>query len=72
MELSLLCDIKVFLFLYDYNENKLIQYQSDENDQFVTFNAGLCNQIRTQHQLYQEMNERQTYTDPHYDDFYVK
>jgi hypothetical protein len=27
MELSLLCDIKVFLFLYDQRQNKFIQYQ---------------------------------------------
>jgi hypothetical protein len=35
MELSLLCDIKVFLYLYDQKENKFIHYQSDENDEFV-------------------------------------
>lgn len=46
MELSLLCDIKVFLFLYDMNENKLVQYQTDENDQFVIFDTESCNQVR--------------------------
>jgi len=32
MELSLLCDVRVFLFLYDQNETKLIHYQSDPRD----------------------------------------
>ena len=44
MELSLLCDIKVFLYLYDQKENKFIHYQSDENDEFVwvQFNYSKC------------------------------
>ena len=32
MELSLLCDIKVFLYLYDAKENRFVQYQSDSSD----------------------------------------
>jgi len=32
MELSLLCDVKVFLFIYDHTETKLIHYQSEHND----------------------------------------
>jgi hypothetical protein len=32
MELSLLCDIKVFLYLYDTKENRFVQYQSDSAD----------------------------------------
>jgi len=32
MELSLLCGVKVCLFLYDANETKVIQYQSNSND----------------------------------------
>ena len=35
MELSLLCDVKVFLFLYDRNnEQKILHYQSDEQEDF--------------------------------------
>ena len=44
MELSLLCDVKVFLYLYDHNENKIVHYQSDEHDDFVRvfFNYQKC------------------------------
>lgn len=38
MELSLLCDVKVFLFLYDKQScNKLLHFQSDADDDFVAY-----------------------------------
>ena len=36
MELSLLCDVKVFMFVYDrHAENKLLHFQSDPHDDFI-------------------------------------
>ena len=37
MELSLLCDVKVFLCLFDHNENRFVVYQSEPHDNFVQF-----------------------------------
>ena len=38
MELSLLCDVKVFMFLYDKkSSNKLLHFQSDQDDDFVSY-----------------------------------
>ena len=38
MELSLLCDVKVFLFLYDKNQgNKLLHFQSEKDDDYVSY-----------------------------------
>jgi hypothetical protein len=36
MELSVLCDVKVFMFVYDRNaETKLLHYQSDVQDDYI-------------------------------------
>jgi hypothetical protein len=36
MELSVLCDVKVFLFVYDRNaDTKLLHYQSSPNDDYI-------------------------------------
>lgn len=45
MELSLLCDVRVFLFLYDQNETKLIHYQSDPRDDLKSLFKQNCNRI---------------------------
>ena len=35
MELSILCDIKIFLFIYDtQSKTKLLHYQTEKNDDF--------------------------------------
>jgi hypothetical protein len=37
MELSVLCDVKVFMFIYDRNaESKLLHYQSDLRDDYIS------------------------------------
>lgn len=38
MELSLLCDVKVFLFLYDkQSNNKMLHFQSEGSDDFISY-----------------------------------
>jgi hypothetical protein len=38
MELSMLCDVKVFLFLFDKNTDaKLMHYQTDPRDDFIQY-----------------------------------
>ena len=32
MELSILCGVKVYMFLYDLHETKVIHYQSEKSD----------------------------------------
>lgn len=45
MELSLLCDVKVFLFIFDKNADaKLLHYQSDGRDNYIsTLFRDCCN-----------------------------
>jgi hypothetical protein len=45
MELSLLCDVKVFLFVFDKNADaKLLHYQSDPRDDYIaTLFRDCCN-----------------------------
>lgn len=45
MELSLLCDVRIFLFLYDQHETKLIHYQSDPRDDFKSVFKSGCNRF---------------------------
>eukprot|EP00347_Sterkiella_histriomuscorum_P013207 403365596 len=45
MELSLLCDVKVYLFLYDQGETKLVHYQSDPLDDIKSIFKQNCNRI---------------------------
>lgn len=38
MELSLLCDVKVFLYLFDRTgEQKLLHYQADPRDDYIAY-----------------------------------
>ena len=35
IELAILCDLKLFLYIYDKNSNRVIHFSSDENQDFM-------------------------------------
>ena len=53
MELSLLCDLKMFLFIYDKNQRRVIHYSSDQNQDFM--------------ELFNVTNQREFYTNYDYE-----
>ena len=53
MELSLLCDVNMFLFIYDKSQNRVIHYASDPNFNFT--------------EIFNVENQREFYSNDDYD-----
>lgn len=47
MELSILCDLKMFVFIYDQSQRRVIHYASDPNQDFC--------------EIFNESNQREYY-----------
>ena len=48
MELSILCDLKMFVFIYDQSQRRVIHYASDPNQDFC--------------EIFNEENQREFYS----------
>ncbi len=48
MEISILCGVKVFMFINDLKETKMVQYQSEKNDNVMqVLKKSVCKELFT-------------------------
>ena len=61
MELSMLCDVSMFIFIYDKDKGRCLHYASQPEDNLLSFFNDSCHREFYSNQDYQKMGGRAEY-----------